>query len=349
MIMASANDERLGRYSLSEPEESLSKELAAIEYPDGGGVYGNAHMDQPEMPEYNPVTQEAEVDERVEKDKYDGHLKIYLPDGHLEKGGLRAIWEMGTGLPYPSNEQYIISFTPDEIVERGFPRDAVGKLSLILRRPHDIPASVRRYGVGITGEDFIRDRLGIGLTNGYKNGLEKGLTERGLMHGCDLQCRPSNIVMAFPMDMGIGGNNDVMSKFLDNSIMIATEYPKSTEDYSKNELLVPTRIIETAGKTEAYPLVGESDGIFDVAETGHSLIRNGLRAIMPIALEGSTPRTIFNGQAYGIHREFLDDLVVKLEYGRELVRSGNLPAWQEEHVNFNNPLDPMAFRFRRIA
>lgn len=73
--------------------------------------------------------------------------------------------------------------------------------------------------------------------------------------------------------------------------IIATKYPKVAKDYfdSKN---IDIEIIKIDGSVELAPLLGLSDGIVDIVETGTTIKENGLNIIEEIA--PSSARLIVN-------------------------------------------------------
>jgi ATP phosphoribosyltransferase len=61
-----------------------------------------------------------------------------------------------------------------------------------------------------------------------------------------------------------------------NSIRVATKYPNIAKDYFYNKKSQKVEIIKLHGSIELAPLVGLSEVIVDIVETGSTLKENGL-------------------------------------------------------------------------
>ncbi len=69
-------------------------------------------------------------------------------------------------------------------------------------------------------------------------------------------------------------------------IRVATKYPKITREYFQNRKLQTVDIIKLNGSIELAPIVGLSDVICDIVETGSTLKENGLQVleeVMPLS------------------------------------------------------------------
>lgn len=65
-------------------------------------------------------------------------------------------------------------------------------------------------------------------------------------------------------------------------IRVATKYPRIAKDYFYNHRLQTAEIIKLNGSIELAPLVGLSDVIVDIVETGSTLRENGLEVLEEI-------------------------------------------------------------------
>lgn len=91
------------------------------------------------------------------------------------------------------------------------------------------------------------------------------------------------------LDLGIGkcyfalaAYSDYKSKVFKNRKVIATKYPKVAQEYfSKKQ--EPVEIIKLEGSVELGPVMGMSDAIIDLVETGSTLKANGLEIIDKIS------------------------------------------------------------------
>lgn len=140
----------------------------------------------------------------------------------------------------------------------------------ILVKPMDVPTYVY-YGtadVGIAGKDVIE---------------EKGFE---LYEPLDLKFGACRLSVAEPEDASEPYDLDRLS-----FIRVATKYPRITDRYFRSKGIHP-EIITLYGSVELAPLVGLSDRIVDLVQTGTTLRANGLREVDVIL--HSTARLIVN-------------------------------------------------------
>ena len=93
-------------------------------------------------------------------------------------------------------------------------------------------------------------------------------------------------------------------------IRVATKYPNIAKDYFYNKKHQTVEIIKLNGSIELAPLLGLSDVIVDIVETGTTLRENNLKVItefMPISA-----RFIANRASYQFKRQEIDLLLEKL-------------------------------------
>jgi ATP phosphoribosyltransferase len=129
-----------------------------------------------------------------------------------------------------------------------------GSLRFLLLKPDDVPTYVE-YGaadLGVSGRDVLRERR------------------------CDLYQ---------PLDLGIGKCRMVVAAKggakLPDVPRIATKFPRiATEHYAARG--VQAEIIYVGGSVELAPLVGLSDAIVDLVESGATLRENGLAEVETI-------------------------------------------------------------------
>jgi len=118
-----------------------------------------------------------------------------------------------------------------------------------------------------------------------------------------------------PLDLGFGycrlvvagrripGQADYKTR---STIRIATKYPRSAERFFHDRGM-PVELIRLSGSIELAPLVGLSDHIVDLVETGNTLRDNGLEILDVIA--ESTARLIVNRAAFATKRQQVAGLV----------------------------------------
>ena len=133
------------------------------------------------------------------------------------------------------------------------------KLKFFLSKATDVPTYVE-YGaadIGVVGKDTL---------------LEE---DRDLYEMMDLlfgSCR-----------MCVCGPKENEEKLKHNELIrVATKYPKIAKDYFYNEKLQTVEIIKLNGSVELAPIVGLSEVIVDIVETGSTLRENGLDVLEEI-------------------------------------------------------------------
>lgn len=145
-----------------------------------------------------------------------------------------------------------------------------GKYRFLLVKPMDVPTYVF-YGaadLGIAGKDVIE---------------EKGFD---LYEPLDLRFGECRLSVAEPVNISEPYDLEKLS-----FIRVATKYPKITDRYFRSKGIHP-EIIVLYGSVELAPLVGLSDRIVDLVQTGTTLRENGLREVDTIL--NSTARLIVN-------------------------------------------------------
>ena len=136
-------------------------------------------------------------------------------------------------------------------------------LRFILVKPSDVPTYVE-YGaadIGIVGEDTI---------------LEEG---RNIYEVLDLKFGKCRMCICGPKEA---------EELLQHQelIRVATKYPKIAKDYFYNKKNQTVEIIKLNGSIELAPIVGLSEVICDIVETGSTLKENGLvvlREVCPLS------------------------------------------------------------------
>ncbi len=136
-------------------------------------------------------------------------------------------------------------------------------LRFFLAKASDVPTYVE-YGaadIGIVGKDTI---------------AEEG---RRLLEVLDLKIGKCRMCVAGPKAAGELLQNGAL-------IRVATKYPEIAKDYFRNVKHQTAEIIKLNGSVELAPIVGLSDVIVDIVETGTTLRENGLdvlEEVMPLS------------------------------------------------------------------
>lgn len=148
-----------------------------------------------------------------------------------------------------------------------------GLYNFVFVKPGDVPTYVE-YGVadaGICGRDVL---------------LESGAN---VHEPLDLQLGRCRIAVAGRQEV-LGEDYNLLA-----TVRVATKYPKIATAYF-HEKGVPIEVIPLSGSVELAPLLGLSDRIVDLVETGRTLKENGLEVIDVIT--ESTARLIVNRASF---------------------------------------------------
>lgn len=138
--------------------------------------------------------------------------------------------------------------------------DEKNSIKFFLAKPGDVPTYVD-YGaadIGIVGKDTL---------------LEEG---RHLYEVLDLGFGACRMVVAGPAELQ--GKLDKLT-----NKRVATKYPRIARDYFEHKRRESIEIIKLNGSVELAPLVGLSEVIVDLVETGSTLKENGLVVLDTIA------------------------------------------------------------------
>ena len=94
-------------------------------------------------------------------------------------------------------------------------------------------------------------------------------------------------------------------------IRVATKYPHIAKDYFYNRKLQTVDIIKLNGSIELAPIVGLSDVIVDIVETGSTLRENGLVVLEEIC--DLSARMIVNQVSMRMESERINELIGKIK------------------------------------
>lgn len=168
--------------------------------------------------------------------------------------------------------------------------DEKTKMKFILVKASDVPTYVE-YGaadIGIVGKDSLLEE-------------NKNLYEMiNLGFGA---CK-----------MAVCGPHELKDRFRRiNNLKVASKYPKIAENYFQDQLGQTIELIKLNGSVELAPLVGLSDVIVDIVESGKTLKENGLEV-----LEDICPLSawfVVNKVSMKIHRERIMKIVEGFKEG----------------------------------
>ena len=93
-------------------------------------------------------------------------------------------------------------------------------------------------------------------------------------------------------------------------IRVASKYPSIAKDYFNNQKIQTIDIIKLNGSVELGPIVGLSDVIVDIVETGSTLKENGLTVLEEIC--PLSARMIVNQVSMKMQNERIQELIDNL-------------------------------------
>ncbi|MDO4618929.1 MAG: ATP phosphoribosyltransferase [Clostridia bacterium] len=176
------------------------------------------------------------------------YLTVALAKGRLANLAMDMFIEMGFDCSEMKEKSRKLIFT-----------DEKNKMKFILVKASDIPTYVE-YGaadIGIVGKDTL---------------LEEG---RNLYEMINLnfgKCR-----------MCVCGKREMKERmFKENNLKVASKYPAIAEHFFRDEKGQTVELIKLNGSVELAPLVGLSDVIVDIVESGKTLEENGLEVLHEI-------------------------------------------------------------------
>ncbi|MDA3847205.1 MAG: ATP phosphoribosyltransferase [Vallitaleaceae bacterium] len=180
------------------------------------------------------------------------YLTFALAKGRMAKAALKKLEAIGITCDEIYTDTRKLIFVNEEL-----------KLKFFLAKASDVPTYVE-YGaadIGFVGKDTI---------------LEE---KRNLYEVVDLGFGKCHMVVAGPPEAK-------KSLEFNNTIRVATKYPRIAKEYFYNKKNQKVEIIKLNGSIELAPLVGLAEVIVDIVETGATLRDNGLvvlETIVPLS------------------------------------------------------------------
>jgi len=162
------------------------------------------------------------------------------------------------------------------------------KLKFVLVKPSDVPTYVE-YGaadIGVAGRDTL---------------LEE---KRNLYEVGDLGFGKCKMVVAGPKEY-LGNIGKLINT------RVATKYPRIASDYFNTVKLETIEIIKLNGSVELAPLVGLSEVIVDIVESGSTLKENGLVVLEEIC--DISARLIVNRVSMKMKSERISEFINKIK------------------------------------
>ena len=205
------------------------------------------------------------------------YLTFAMAKGRLAKDSLKLFEKIGiTCEEMKDKDSRKLIFTNEELGMKFF-----------LAKPSDVPTYVE-YGaadIGIVGKDTI---------------LEEG---RNLYEVLDLGMGKCRMCVCGPEK-----NRELLER--NEIIRVATKYPGIAKDYFINQKNQTVEIIKLNGSVELAPIVGLSEVIVDIVETGSTLKENGLTVLEEIC--PLSARVVVNQVSLRMEHERIRDFLTKL-------------------------------------
>ncbi|MBQ0058874.1 MAG: ATP phosphoribosyltransferase [Lachnospiraceae bacterium] len=203
-------------------------------------------------------------------------LTIALAKGRLAKKSMEMFGKMGIHVEEmndPSSRKLIF-----EDKEHG--------LRFFLAKANDVPTYVE-YGaadIGIVGSDTIMEE---------DRKLYEGL-DLGFGKCCMCVCGPKSAQELLKHN---------------EQIRVATKYPKIARDYFYNKKHQTVELIKLNGSIELAPIVGLSEVIVDIVETGSTLRENGLDVLEVVC--PLSARMVVNRVSMKLENKRISDLIMQ--------------------------------------
>lgn len=206
------------------------------------------------------------------------YLTFALTKGRLADKTLAALDNIGLGCKeMEDKESRKLIFVNEEM-----------KLKFFLAKGPDVPTYVE-YGaadIGVTGKDIIMEE------------------NRNIFEVLDLgfgKCR-----------MCVCGPESAKDKLQHHEmIRVATKYPRIAKDYFHNKKHQTIDMIKLNGSIELAPIVGLSDVIVDIVETGTTLRENGLTVLEEIC--PLSARMVVNQVSMRMESERIKNIINELK------------------------------------
>jgi ATP phosphoribosyltransferase len=200
-------------------------------------------------------------------------LTIAIAKGRMQRDALELLRRAGVSVSEEALGSRRLAVEDDE-----------GRFRFVFVKPSDVPVYVE-HGIadcGVVGRDVLLE------------------TEADVLQPLDLKIARCRIAVA-AKEGAPSGRAGVLH--------VATKYPRIAAEHFGSRG-VPVEIIELSGSVELAPVLGLSDCIVDLVETGRTLAENGLRVVETIT--DSTARLVVNRASYQLKADAVGALVESL-------------------------------------
>ena len=205
-----------------------------------------------------------------------GYLTFALAKGRLAEQTMELLEKIGMPCEEMKEKSRKLIFVNEEL-----------KLKLFLAKTSDVPTYVE-YGaadIGVVGKDTI---------------LEEN---RNVYEMLDLKLGKCK--------MDVAGLPEMKGKLAQcHNLRVATKYPNIATDYFYHQKRQTVSIIKLNGSVELAPIVGLSDVIVDIVESGATLRENGLTVLEEIC--PLSARVIVNRVSMKMEHERIMQVIDKM-------------------------------------
>ena len=219
----------------------------------------------------------SEADNKSVDEKQSEYITVALAKGRLADLSVEIFEKLGYDVAELKTKTRKLIFT-----------DEKNKFKFILVKASDVPIYVE-YGaadIGIVGKDTL---------------LESGKDVYEILDLGFGKCK-----------MAVAGPASMRGKLDGRNIMrVASKYPHIARDYFHRVKGQTVDIIKLSGSVELGPLVGLSEVIVDIVESGKTLVENGLEVLEDVC--ELSARLIVNRVSVKIHRERIMELAAKMK------------------------------------
>lgn len=201
------------------------------------------------------------------------YLTIALSKGRLADMSIEMMEKIGIDCSEYRDKSRKLIFT-----------DEKSKTRFFLVKPADVPTYVE-YGaadIGVVGKDTL---------------LEEG---RHLYEVLNLGFAACRMVVAGPAELA--GKLDSL-----NNKRVGTKYPRIAKEYFEHKRRESIEVIKLSGSVELAPLVGLSEVIVDLVESGRTLKDNGLVILDTIA--DISARLVVNRVSMKVESERVNEII----------------------------------------
>lgn len=205
------------------------------------------------------------------------YITIALAKGRLAELSIELFESIGLNCSEMREKTRKLIFTDEE-----------KKIKFIMVKASDVPTYVE-YGaadIGVVGKDTL---------------LEEG---RNLYEMINLKFGACKMAVAGPEKL-----RGQLDNF--NNMRVATKYPNIAKDYFQIKKSQTIEIIKLNGSVELAPLVGLSEVIVDIVESGKTLKENGLVVLEEIC--DLSARFVVNRVSTKMEKERIMDIVDKIK------------------------------------